>query len=183
MEMKKIVFFILLISSFLYFLWLNPPQITYGLLPIQVKDIHMESTQCMNYKSECVALFKKLRFPNQSLIIRPPLKLPPADLYKEFTQNGEMPITKEFYFDEVYSDSNSNDKQTNGIVTAKEFDEWLARVRANEPLNYANTEFLMKKNLNQIKNQSLVVIGTQLPWIEAIGYELSASQIITLDYT
>lgn len=185
MEMKKIVFFILLISSFLYFLWLYPPQITYGLLPIQVKDIHMESTQCMNYKSECVALFKKLRFPNQSLIIRPPLKLPPADLYKEFTQNGEMPITKEFYFDEVYSDSNSNDKQTNGIVTAKEFDEWLARVRANEPLNYANTEleFLMKKNLNQIKNQSLVVIGTQLPWIEAIGYELSASQIITLDYT
>ena len=41
----------------------------------------------------------------------------------------------------------------------------------------------MKKYKKHLKYQSLVVIGTQEPWIEAIGYWLSASKITTLDYT
>ena len=41
----------------------------------------------------------------------------------------------------------------------------------------------MKKYKEQINQKSLVVVGTQLPWIEAIGYELSAAQVTTLDYT
>jgi len=67
----------------------------------------ISTSKCNAYKKECIRLFKKLRFPNETLIIRPPLHMPPKYLLDEFTQNGEMPITKEFYFNEVYSDADS----------------------------------------------------------------------------
>jgi SAM-dependent methyltransferase len=34
-----------------------------------------------------------------------------------------------------------------------------------------------------IANRSLAVIGTQTPWVEAIGLEVGVSRIVTLDYT
>lgn len=49
------------------------------------KDINESADQSSsniddNYLSKCVDLFKKLRYPNQSLIIRPPPAKPPADM-------------------------------------------------------------------------------------------------------
>jgi len=151
-----------------------------------IKHIIVENKECYNYKRECDQLFKKLRYPNQSLIMRPPPKMPPAELMNRFIQNGDMPITKEWYINEVYSDSNSNDKnKVASAVTVAEFNEWLNKVKTNQPLNYGNVELevIMKKYKDKINQKSLVVIGTQLPWIEAIGYDLSAYQITTLDYT
>lgn len=37
----------------------------------------------------------------------PPPKSPPKNLYKNFTQNGEMPITQTHYFAQKYSGSNA----------------------------------------------------------------------------
>ena len=44
-------------------------------------------------------------------------------------------------------------------------------------------EAIMKKYLSKVQYKSLVVIGTRMPWVEAIGYSLLVSQITTLDYT
>jgi hypothetical protein len=148
-------------------------------------DIKLESNKCIRYKNDCINLFKKLRYPNKSLLIRPPLKIPPDDLLNEFIQNGEMPITKFWYSNEVYSDSDSDSKASLGVISENEFSDWLDKVKQNKPLNYGN-QFLQTTMTNysdQIKEKSLVVIGTQLPWIEAIAYYLSASKITTLDYT
>ena len=179
--MQRINFYFVLFIAFPLLIWI------FRLSTNQTKILErlFESKECSNYKRECDQLFKKLRYPNQSLIIRPPLKMPPADLMQRFTQNGDMPITKEWYINEVYSDSNSNNKTSQGIVTAADFNDWLEKVRNNQPLNYFNTELevIMKKYKEKLKSRSLVVIGTQLPWIEAIGYELAASKITTLDYT
>ena len=140
---------------------------------------------CSDYRRECLNLFKKLRYPNQSLLFRPPLKQPPANLLNDFIQNGDMPITKEWYINEVYSDSNSNNKNIQENISRANFDGWLQRVKQHSQLNYGNTELqtIMTKYKNEIADKSVVVIGTQLPWIEAISYHLSASKITTLDYT
>ena len=144
------------------------------------------NSKCNKYKQECLNLFSKLRFPNQSLIMRPPPRLPPKDLYAEFTQNGEMPITKEWYINEVYTDSNTNSKNpTSEIVTKKTMDDLLDQVKQHQPLNYGNTELqrVMTRFKQNLTHKSMVIIGTQIPWIEAISYYLSASKITTLDYT
>ena len=103
-----------------------------------------------SYRAKCYDLLKKLRYPNQSLIMRPPPRMPPSYLLSRFTQHGDMPITKQWYINEVYSDSNSNDKNSRGkVVTAAEFDTWLNKVKNNEPLVYYNVELeqTMKKLL------------------------------------
>ena len=149
--------------------------------------IKISNPSCYKYKQECINLFKKLRYPNQSLIIRPPLRMPPKDLLNEFTQNGDMPISKEWYFNEVYSDSSSslNPSNIKDIIKIKDFSNWLDKVKKHEKLNYGNTELqkIMNKYLNRIQNKSILIMGTQVPWIEAISYELLASKITTLDYT
>ena len=134
---------------------------------------------------KCDQLFKKLRYPNKSLIIKPPPQMPPGDLMKRFTQDGAMPIIKQWYINEAYADSNSIEKKSQGKVTMDEFNEWLTKVKNNQKLVYYNVELqiTMKKYLDEIKGKSLVVLGTQQPWVEAIGYYLNASQITTLDYT
>jgi hypothetical protein len=140
---------------------------------------------CYNYRMKCDQLFKKLRYPNKSLIIKPPPQMPPGDLMKRFTQDGAMPIIKQWYINEAYADSNSIEKKSQGKVTVDEFNEWLTKVKNNQKLVYYNVELqiTMKKYLAKIKGKSLVVVGTQQPWVEAIGYYLNASQITTLDYT
>jgi hypothetical protein len=110
--------------------------------------------------------------------------MPPQDLLNEFTQNGEMPITKEWYINEVYSDSATTSSNTT-IIKKDEFHKWLNLVKKHLPLNYDNTELqtMMKKYLKRIENRTILIMGTQMPWVEAITYELLASKITTLDYT
>ena len=144
MEKKKFCFILLLIA-FLFWLWRPNKNNSVHSKIQQTEEININKNY--NYKKECDKLFKKLRYPNQSLIMRPPPKMPPAELMNRFTQNGDMPITKEFYINEVYSDSNSNDKNKQAIVTATEFNGWLNKVKNNQPLNYGNIELqvIMKK--------------------------------------
>ena len=149
-------------------------------------EIVNENKECTDYIRKCNKLFLRLRYPNQSLIIRPPLRMPPAEMMNRFTQNGDMPITKQFYFNEVYSDSNSNKKNVQGKVSANKFYELVKQVEENKPIGQyddSSLSLIMKKYLNKIKCKSLVVIGTQIPWVEAIAYHLSVSRITTLDYT
>ena len=180
-SIKSKLYILIVLICFLILLW------KYDSLNNRL-DLLMKisNPSCYKYKQECINLFKKLRYPNQSLIIRPPLRMPPKDLLNEFTQNGDMPITKEWYFNEVYSDSNSlNTSDIQKIIKIKDFSNWLDKVKKHEKLNYGNTELqkIMNKYSNRIQNKSILIMGTQLPWIEAISYELLASKITTLDYT
>jgi len=176
----KLFYSSLLIIVIFYFLYLFSSKWNY-----LSNDVKLESNKCIQYRNNCLNLFKKLRYPNKTLIIRPPLKMPPDDLLNEFIQNGEMPITNYWYSNDVYSDSNSDSKSLPVIISGKEFSGWLDLVKNNKPLNYGNQclQTTMTNYSDQIKEKSIVVIGTQLPWIEAIAYHLSASKITTLDYT
>ena len=54
--------------------------------------------------------------------------MPPADLMNRFTQNGDMPITKKNYFNEVYSDSNSYSKNIQENITVSQFAKLLEKL-------------------------------------------------------
>ena len=58
-------------------------------------------------------------------------------------------------------------------------------MRKQQPLGYGNTDFqtILTKYKEKIQSESIVIIGTIEPWIEALVYELEASRIVTLDYT
>jgi len=144
--------------------------------------VDLIARDCQDYQRKCNQLFKKLRFPNQSLVIdqhHPPPRMPPSHLLNRFTQNGDMPITKEWYFNEVYTSSNEIQ-----IITSVKFNRLLDKVKSNKPLHYNNIELqiMMNKYKDYIKDKNLVVLGTRRPWIEAIAYYLDASQITTLEY-
>lgn len=103
-----------------------------------IPDVVKERTQ-IEYESECLALFEKLRDPNKNLIFNPPLKEPPPELLDEFTQHGEMPITKFYYFNDVYSDSKGDESENNNnqpVVASNIIEEQLEKVRKNAYLRY-----------------------------------------------
>ena len=138
-----------------------------------------------NYYKNCLKLYKKLRFPNQSLIIRPPPRTPPPELYNDFIQNGEMPISRYFYRNDAYNDSNSEKKEEVKRLIDEDFDEMLDKVRKNKALNYGDKSMnrIIHSYSSEVKNKKFAVIGTIIPWIEAIAYDTGASHITTIDYT
>ncbi len=125
---------------------------------------------CYVYKNECINLYKKLRYPNLSLIIKPPLRIPTEDLFNEFIQNGGMPIKKYWYFNEVYSDSSASTSFNKQEIKFKDLSKWLDLVKNHRPLHYDNTELqrIMNKYSIRIKNNSMLIMGTQVPRVEAI---------------
>lgn len=89
-----------------------------------------------SYESTCIDIYKKLRFPAKNLFFNPALKQPPAHMLDEFTQHGEMPIKKWWYFNDVYADSEGAEKKNMRVFGKKEIEGLLNMVRKNKPLGY-----------------------------------------------
>jgi hypothetical protein len=145
--------------------------------------------ECLNkkkYKNECIQLFKNLNNPDPSAFYRPPLKKVPDDLLNEFTQNGEMPIKSYLYFNDVYSDANKKFSENKDKITKKEVDSLRLDSSNKRVGNYYGDWYnhhLMPKYSNYIKNKVMTVIGTIMPWLEAIALDAGAGKVVTLDYT
>ncbi len=139
----------------------------------------------IEYKKACLKLFYDLRNPDQSAFHKPPLRKPPDHLYNEFTQNGEMPITKYWYFDEAYSDA--SEKKSDQIETIPK--AAIDHFRLNGTTRVENVYYdrymnrLMSKYSNSIDRKKMIVIGTRSVWLEAIALDAGVSKVITLDYT
>lgn len=149
------------------------------------KNLPISCSESSNYKTCCLSLFQQIRNPDKKLIFKPPLKEIPKELYDEFTQYGKMPLQKYWYFNDAYSDSDSNVKTPSSVLQKARIDYWLERIRKNMPLGYedVNLQKEMFKYSSEFRNKSTIVIGTVEPWIESIAYELGSSRIVTLDYT
>jgi len=149
-------------------------------------DPVMCETNRKKYKQDCMKLFKELKDPNPSQFYRPPLARPPADLFDEFTQYGDMPITKYLYINEVYSDADKDKTEKMEIVTKDIVDSYRLR-NGQRVENYyqdiSNNDLMTKYSKSNIHGKTLTVIGTQKPWLEAIALDAGASKVITLEYT
>lgn len=174
---KRLSIFIILflLIATVLFLFHSPKSIPSA----KLQDYHSLYTQ------NCMNLFNKLRYPNQSLVIRPPLERPPDWMVQDFIQNGEMPFKGFYYYDQVYSDADSNNKSHIVPVDMSEFFKWLKKVKANEKLNYEDYVLneVMHLFSSAFKDKTVAVIGTQDTWIEAILFDIGAKFITTVDYT
>lgn len=147
----------------------------------KVSQTNNKCRQFERYQQGCINLFKNIRYPNESRIHAPPLRYIPNDLLDEFTQDGKIPIRNWMYINEAYKNSDGHKE----IITKEDVKFWQDAVKKRLPLNYGDKHMtqLMFKYKDQIKDKSLAVIGTQSVWIEAIGLEVGAFKITTLEYT
>lgn len=160
----------------------------FTILLVQQENFNLitpENQTCvMLYKRECLDLFQRLRFPNESLRFHPPTDKIPDELLAQFTQDGQMPLKRYSYINEALDSSNQYFKYMSTIVSALEVKNWQDKVRKDSALGY--TSFLFEKTLQSladfIKGKSFLVIGSQQPWIEALALELSAVNVTTLDF-
>ena len=151
--------------------------------------IEVFSSDKEQYKKNCLELFKKKRFINSSLIFRPPLKQPPAELLDDFQQNGDMPIRTYQYYDDAYLDSDSTKaNEANQVISEQTLNDLLAKIRKNESFNYYSDNamkemFLSNSYKKYLVDKTMAVFGTILIWVEALAYEAGCSKIFTFDYT
>ena len=150
-------------------------------------------TDCVyrdEYLESCMKAINEQRNPDLTKVHRPPLDKIPPELYDEFTMHGDMPVKQYWYFNQAYGDSMSNDK--NHI--AGQIDEAAVNFYLNELNNAATmTAYggygdimlykMMEKNKAELKGKSVAILGTQLPWVEAIAIKIGMGTITTLDYT
>ena len=185
------LFIVLVVGAFALYKWRqhNYSQRTNLVRPVHSAAEDEDCIQRVNYSLSCLSLFNELRHPAPSSIHRPPLLEIPKELFDEFTQHGEM-IYQYWYINDVYNDSTStNSTQIVGEIKESMMKGFLYDLNSIENMTYFGTygdvmlPRMMAKKKSELRDQSLVVVGTILPWIEAVGVKFNMSQITTLDYT
>ena len=179
---KTFVLFILLTIIVCALLYFNNSTLIFANLPRSIiLDNYCEYKK--EYKRQCLDLFFELNNPDPSKFYRPPLAKVPDELYNEFTQNGDMPFYKDFYFNDVYSDADKKISEKVDIISKDTVDHY--RLNSNNtrvPNYYGDWENhkLMPKYNNYIKGKIMTIIGTIAPWLEAIALDAGAGKVVTL---
>ena len=93
-QRKFFVYFLLIVILIIIFTLRpnnkNENKIALDRIPFNINEIPGSKKDCLDsYRAKCYDLLKKLRYPNQSLIIRPPPREPPSYLMSRFTQYGD----------------------------------------------------------------------------------------------
>jgi hypothetical protein len=148
-----------------------------------------DKNKFLSYKKSCLELYAELKNPKPEDFHRPPLERPPDDLMNEFTQNGEMPIRRYYYRNDAYSDASANAPDKANQTIAKEMVDDYRRLNGTErrrKLKYKDSflvDHMMRKYSSHLAGQTVAVIGTQEPWLEAIALDINSSKVFTLEYT
>lgn len=117
-------------------------------------------------------------------VIYPPPRRPPAELLRDFQQNGQCPI--------VYTKYRNDAKATKSTapgsrdISASIMMRYIARDRAGENVNTYRDKNIVKptlmKYVDKIRDKHVAVIGTLRPWAEAIILNIGADKITTIEY-
>jgi len=130
----------------------------------------------------CSAMMRRMANP-PAVRITPPPRIPPPDTYMSFTQNGQCPLKAKWYIDQ----SNSSSSSRPLYFDASKFRKLMEADRSGKIIShYADPYRLLKRTLfryrNYIKNAHVAVVGTAMPWAEAILMNLGAGRITVLEY-
>jgi hypothetical protein len=186
---KKLILLILLVCCIAFLFYVNSiyPTFDRSFKKILSPDETSKTTPHDAYRKNCIELYTELRNPKPDSIHRPPLKEPPAHLMDEFTQNGDMPITKYWYFDMVYSDSNAKNTGVREIISKESVEKYRLSYGKNRAGFTYDDSFLLEQIMHKyshfISRKTIAVIGTENPWVEAIALDTNSSKVYTFDYT
>ena len=112
----------------------------------------------------------------------PPPNAPPADQLELFTQNGEMPVSSTFYFQQRYSGAGAFE----GDWTVELVEDLQTKARNGEAIGWY--DLVHNQHINNAMSRYPVtgkvgaVIGSEAPWVEALVLNAGAKHITTLEY-
>jgi len=113
----------------------------------------------------------------------PPPRCPPPEMLKNFTIDGQCPVShvNYMYFDE----SPTGKKPSRMHITANVFRELLEQDNVTNINTYKDKNVLkpaLRKYIHIIREKHIAVIGTIKPWAEAMLLNLGASRVTTVEY-
>ena len=122
-------------------------------------------------------LYRMAHSPYQ--VVRPPPRRPPPDLLRNYTIDGQCPISKFGYRD----DSSTSGQNTR--FDQEMFRKLLERENVTN-INYYHDRNVLKPALMKyrhlIRDKRVAVVGTVEPWAEAMLMNLGASNVTTVEY-
>lgn len=138
------------------------------------------------WRNQCQLALEGLGRPELSRYqFSPPTRSIPDELLPAFTQNGAMPVRRYAYVNEAMDTSNPLYSRRQRVISAGELKGWRGKVRKDQALSYNSLALkqTMQKHRAQLTGRSLLVLGSQQPWVEAIGLELDVQRpISTVDH-
>jgi len=129
---------------------------------------------------DCSSTFHRMAHSPYPVVLPPPRRLP-TNLTRQFTIDGKCPITQFWYFD----DSPSSNKFAQRLFDAQSFRNLRVRDKMKNVNIYEDKNVLkpaLIKHRRLIDGKRVAVIGTQIPWAEAMLVNLGASSITTIEY-
>ena len=128
----------------------------------------------------CLNTFKRMAN-SPYTVVKPPPRLPPPELVKNYTMDGQCPISSYSYRDDS---STGNAPQT--YFNRETFRKLLERENVTN-VNYYHDQNVLKpaliKYIHTIRDKRVAVIGTVEPWAEAMLVNLGASNVTTIEYS
>jgi len=129
-------------------------------------------------KVDCDSIMHRMAFcPFE--IVRPPPRQPPDDLLEHFTMNGHCRLGPPWYWD-------NSAPAVPERFTAERFNALLKRDNEGVIINHYHDQNTLKpalrRYINAIKNKHVAVIGTEVPWAEAVLINLGVNKVTTVEY-
>jgi len=114
-------------------------------------------------------------------IVTPPPRRPPPTLFKNFTINGQCPISYYSYYDQRSSVKNAMRTLYEAVIFQKLLElENISNINTYNDRNVVKPLLLKYKYL--IQGKRVAVIGTERPWAEAMLINIGAGEVVTIEY-
>ncbi|XP_052067395.1 uncharacterized protein LOC127706764 [Mytilus californianus] len=106
----------------------------------------------------------------------------PKELMNEFTMNNRIPV-KKWYISNIYLGK----KAASPVWTNKTIEDWIilakeGKLKGNYGVGETNALRDGLKHAPGIKDGRVLVIGSEIPWVEACVLEAGAREVVTLEY-
>ena len=115
-------------------------------------------------------------------VVRPPPRRPPPELVKNYTIDGQCPISSYIYRD----DSSTGQQPSRTHFNQETFRKLLERDNVTN-VNYYRDKNVLKPALikyrHTIRDRRVAVIGTVEPWAESMLVNLGAKSVTTIEYS
>ncbi|XP_023324546.1 uncharacterized protein LOC111698435 isoform X2 [Eurytemora carolleeae] len=146
----------------------------------EIQKNHDDVMGTVTAKVDCAAIFASDEIDKPSGHAAMQWEMIPEHIQNEFTHHGKISVNS-WFIDETFQGGT----KTVGVYSKEEIQKYIDSFLAGTPLdNYSSGSTLINQGLEQIdvKNKSILIIGTQNPWVEAVVLSKDPSLVMTLEY-
>jgi hypothetical protein len=131
---------------------------------------------------DCPALFRSTLL-DEAGAVPPPRDIPQA-WRNDYRMDGRV-VVESWYIRDVYLGKQA--KQT--VWTQQQIDEWKVAAMDGDFSSFGNYQVIDRstlldalQNVAKIQNQTVLVVGSEKPWVEALCLAAGAAKVVTLEY-